>query len=197
MCEYQKPLNQSPEICASQKKDAILKDAVYITAQPQDAAQKTASVLAPESRNTSNISEGSQRAPHGAADNPFMPEIVAGKEGVEMTGKDETLAEAPALSKALGMALEAAPRKTLTLDTAKYQEMLDDPSLSEAQKEQIIEALWKIIVCFVDLGFGVSPLEDACGQLTQSDDQGHDAGGDVVSSRDHTLSETFNDVAAE
>ncbi|OXT01625.1 hypothetical protein B7H23_01245 [Notoacmeibacter marinus] len=61
---------------------------------------------------------------------------------------------------------------TLTLDTALYQKFLDDSDLSDAQKKEFLETLWTIIVGFVDLGFGVHPLQqadadlgsDGCGQ---------------------------------
>ena len=55
----------------------------------------------------------------------------------------------------------------LTIDYALYEQYLDDSDLSEAQKREFIETLWNIIVSFVDLGFGVHPLQqaatDGCG----------------------------------
>jgi hypothetical protein len=56
-------------------------------------------------------------------------------------------------------------RPTLTFDYQKYQPMLDDPSLSEEQKRQMLEALWSLITGFVDLGFAIDPAEETCGQL--------------------------------
>lgn len=58
----------------------------------------------------------------------------------------------------------------LTLDVGLYQDYLDDPSLSEEDKCELIAALWSIVVSFVDLGFGIHPLQQAqkdggaCGQ---------------------------------
>ncbi len=74
------------------------------------------------------------------------------------------------LSQDFCFALDKAAKPSLGIDTAKYQAYLDDPSLSEAQKEEIVQALWSIIVAFVDLGFGVHPLQEvldqeACGKL--------------------------------
>lgn len=109
----------------------------------------------------------------------------------------EGLDGASALNKALGMALETAPTKTLKVDVEKYQAWLDDPALSDEQKGQILEALWKIVLCFVDLGFGVSPLQEACGQLSESEGFCGEARQDVVSSDPSTLSNTFNKIAAE
>jgi len=54
--------------------------------------------------------------------------------------------------------------KKLEVDVDLYQEMLDHPSLTDTQKEQIIVALWEIIIAFVDLGFGVHPVQQACGK---------------------------------
>lgn len=52
----------------------------------------------------------------------------------------------------------AAPRRpTLTLDVALYEGYLADRDLDEGQKRALLEALWSIIVGFVDLGFAVEP----------------------------------------
>lgn len=99
---------------------------------------------------------------------------------------------APVHAEALGMALEVAPKKTLQVDIEKYQAWLDDPDLSEENKDQIIRALWQIIMCFVDLGFGVAPLQEACGQVSEGEGFCGTAKQDVVKSKSHTLSENFN-----
>ena len=36
--------------------------------------------------------------------------------------------------------------------------------MTDAQKEEFLQALWSIIVNFVELGFGVHPLQEVCGQ---------------------------------
>lgn len=59
---------------------------------------------------------------------------------------------------------DASARPIVTLDVAKYQAYLDDPNLSEEQKEEFLQAIWSIMVSFVDLGFGVHPLQEVCGQ---------------------------------
>ena len=55
-------------------------------------------------------------------------------------------------------------KSVVFVDAAKYQHMLDESGLDEAQKEEVLQALWSIIVAFVDLGFGVAPLSQSCGQ---------------------------------
>lgn len=52
-------------------------------------------------------------------------------------------------------------RQALTLDVDYYQSLMDDTDMSEDQKREFIEALWTIVVCFVDLGFGIHPLQQA------------------------------------
>ncbi|WP_141246512.1 hypothetical protein [Actibacterium ureilyticum] len=96
--------------------------------------------------------------PHFAGAGKRTP--MVGKEGADMDD----------LSQDFCFALDKAAKPSLGIDTAKYQAYLDDPSLSEAQKEEIVQALWSIIVAFVDLGFGVHPLQEvldqeACGKL--------------------------------
>lgn len=49
--------------------------------------------------------------------------------------------------------------------------------MSEAEKEEFLQALWQIIVSFVDLGFGVHPLQEVCGK---------DAGNISASAKDPT-----------
>ncbi len=49
--------------------------------------------------------------------------------------------------------------KTLTIDYALYEQYLDDSDLTVDQKREFLDTLWNIIVNFVDLGFGVHPLQ--------------------------------------
>ena len=71
-------------------------------------------------------------------------------------------------------------RRTLSLDVEKYQAMLDAPHLSETERSQLLEAIWLLVVSFVDLGFEVKPAENTCGQAF--DDSERPAAGslDVV-----------------
>lgn len=48
-------------------------------------------------------------------------------------------------------------RPTLMLDVSLYEEFLADRDLTEDQKRALLEALWTIIVGFVDLGFTIEP----------------------------------------
>jgi hypothetical protein len=51
------------------------------------------------------------------------------------------------------------PKPTLTLDVELFQHMLDDTNLSDAEKHEFLETLWHVIVEFVQLGWGVHPLQ--------------------------------------
>jgi len=53
----------------------------------------------------------------------------------------------------------ADSRPAVTVDIARYQALLDGEDLTDDQKRQFLETLWQIIVQFVDLGFGVHPLQ--------------------------------------
>ncbi|MFP7673501.1 hypothetical protein ACG74X_09100 [Marivita sp. S0852] len=64
----------------------------------------------------------------------------------------------------LSFAFSEHARPILTVDVERYQSYLDDTDMTDEQKQAFIEALWSIVVCFVDLGFGVHPLQEVCGQ---------------------------------
>ncbi len=49
---------------------------------------------------------------------------------------------------------------TLEVDLDYYQSYLDDLDISEEQKREVIEALWTIVVAFVDLGFGINTVQN-------------------------------------
>jgi len=58
---------------------------------------------------------------------------------------------------------ETAP-PSLSIDWDAYLPFFEDEDISEADKQELIEALWSIVVSFVDLGFGVHPVQQACGK---------------------------------
>lgn len=47
----------------------------------------------------------------------------------------------------------------LTFEIERYQAMLDGSDMTEAEKRDLLEALWSIVVGFVDLGFRVHPIQ--------------------------------------
>ncbi|MEC7298102.1 MAG: hypothetical protein VXW43_05410 [Pseudomonadota bacterium] len=50
-------------------------------------------------------------------------------------------------------------RKQLKVDVEHYQNYLDNNEMSEEQKADFMSALWTVIVAFVDLGYGVHPVQ--------------------------------------
>jgi len=52
----------------------------------------------------------------------------------------------------------------LTVDVERYQEYLDGTDMTDAQKEELLQALWSMVVTFVEMGFGVHPLQEVCGK---------------------------------
>lgn len=59
-------------------------------------------------------------------------------------------------------------RPTLAIDIERYQAYLDGSNMTEAQKSEFLQALWSIVVNFVELGFDVHPLQEVCGQDAES-----------------------------
>lgn len=49
--------------------------------------------------------------------------------------------------------------RVLTVDWDRYKAMLKDSDLTDTQKQEFVETLWSIIVTFVDLGFGLHPVQ--------------------------------------
>lgn len=59
---------------------------------------------------------------------------------------------------------EYRSRPTIAVDYDRYLHYLDDCGLDETKKREFIDALWSIIISFVDLGFGVHPLQQVIEQ---------------------------------
>ena len=52
----------------------------------------------------------------------------------------------------------------LKLDYDYYDELFDDLDISEQEKREYLEAVWTVIVSFVDLKFRIHPVQQACEQ---------------------------------
>lgn len=57
----------------------------------------------------------------------------------------------------------------LTIDWDLYSEMLAESDLSESETKEFIETLWSIVVAFVDLGFGIHPVQQATPESSGQD----------------------------
>ena len=60
----------------------------------------------------------------------------------------------------LKLDFDTSAKRILQVDIERYQRYLDDADMSEADKADILQALWQIIISFVDLGYGVHPLQE-------------------------------------
>ena len=96
----------------------------------------------------------------------------------------------------------------LTIDFELYAHHLENSDLTEDQKQEFLATLWSIVVTFVDLGFGIHPvqlaakdgrsentsdLSAACGQNGENNDLGTIIAADVLNS-DHTAQSDRQDA---
>ena len=49
----------------------------------------------------------------------------------------------------------------LTFDADEYRDYVEDMNLTREQEDELLQVLWWIIVQFVDLGFGIEPVQRA------------------------------------
>ncbi len=47
----------------------------------------------------------------------------------------------------------------ITVDVDEFEPLLKNPDLTEEQKRELLQALWNIVVAFIDFGFGVHPIQ--------------------------------------
>ena len=85
----------------------------------------------------------------------------------------------------------ASAERVLRVDVEEFQHHLDGANLTDEEKRQYLEAVWSIIVSFVDLGFGVHPVQQACGQLASAASSAAAPEPDAVDSKDQHLNEQF------
>lgn len=52
----------------------------------------------------------------------------------------------------------------LTFNWQDWLPYFEDAGIPDAQKREMIETLWQIVVAFVDLGFDLNPHQQSCGQ---------------------------------
>ncbi len=50
---------------------------------------------------------------------------------------------------------------TLKIDVDYYKSYLDDMDIPEEQKRELVETIFSIVLQFVDLGFGIAPVQQA------------------------------------
>lgn len=87
------------------------------------------------------------------------------------------------------------PRPVLTFDPVEYVGQLEDCDLTEAQQTELLQLLWQIVVQFVDLGFGIHPVQQAVDK-TATDSMGMDAESAPVVGLIHRSTATDQDSDA-
>lgn len=78
---------------------------------------------------------------------------------------------------------------SLSIDWELYGTYLEASDLSDEQKREVIEALWSIVISFVDLGFGIHPVQQAC---EPKDKSGIFLSDDLLSSLQKQISTEFD-----
>ncbi len=74
----------------------------------------------------------------------------------------EIVDESPSDNETQGIqVVDSAGRPALTLNVDDYRKYVEALNLSEEQEQELLETLWTIIVQFVDLGFGIAPVQKA------------------------------------
>ncbi|MBM7069948.1 hypothetical protein [Actibacterium sp. 188UL27-1] len=142
---------QGAEICGSPADHGIMK-------VEQSCASRALPTAKADLADGISRAEGTIEHPHEADECSRVSANWVGKEGAIMSDERN-------LFNQLGLPPTAKP--SVEIDVAKYQACLDDPTLSDAQKKEIISALWSMMMAFVDLGLGVHPAQEVCGQVSQ------------------------------
>ena len=94
--------------------------------------------------------------------------------------------EARQFDDAVNAISESTARNRLEVDLERFQHHLDDPSLSPEQRDEFLSALWFIVSTFVELGFDVHPLQQACGKGQNDLDCSGNSESDGVGSKGYT-----------
>lgn len=65
---------------------------------------------------------------------------------------------------------EHAKMPSLQVDWEVYAQMLEASDWSDARKREFIETMWSLVMTFVDLGYGIHPIQQACGESNSLDE---------------------------
>jgi len=69
----------------------------------------------------------------------------------------------------------------LAFDAEEFCQYVADYELTEAQQAELLEALWAIMVAFVDIGFCIHPVQQASGSSPSCQDLASTFGGMLAS----------------
>lgn len=71
----------------------------------------------------------------------------------------------------------------MDFDPTPYMHHLADMSLSDEQKTELLETMWQIMLHFVDLGLGITPMQQAMDKSIQPKTTISSEFADVVKSK--------------
>lgn len=86
----------------------------------------------------------------------------------------------------------ASGRPSIGIDPAKYLAFLEDMDAPEEDKLELLSVVAAIVVSFVDMGFGVHPVQLACGELTKELELGDQTDSDGTN---HKSQNPFEDTS--
>ena len=66
----------------------------------------------------------------------------------------------------LRVTFEAAARRIIKVDVERYQSYLDDTGMTDQQKKDFLQAMWLVMMSFVEIGFEVHPIQHVCGKAS-------------------------------
>lgn len=185
---------QQTQICVPEKRHAKLKVETQIKEQSSDALMiSDATAQNPSAGFSRDMKEQSHPTMLDGMECSAAHAPHERKNGETMLEDDQT--EEPDLAEELGLIMDAAPKRSLGIDVAKYQAYLDDEDLSDAQKEQIVLAVFQIMSAFVQLGYGVHPLQEVCGQVEGKVDRSKRADSNDSTTSQKTMNKEFERAA--
>lgn len=88
----------------------------------------------------------------------------------------------------------------ITVDVERYEHFLENENLTPDQKEQLLQAIWSVVVECVSIGFGVHPLqqiENPCGQDTLEPQPSPQADDDLLYLDHQFIAEHFAHASRE
>lgn len=76
----------------------------------------------------------------------------------------------------------AAGKPSAELDFAAFLHLLDDTDAPEAEKLELLSVISDIMAAYVDMGFGIHPVQQAGGQVSERDVERSDQGSELLKS---------------
>lgn len=79
---------------------------------------------------------------------------------------------------------DATAKNIVEVDVEKYIQFLEESDLSDVQKREFIETIYLILINFIDIGFGIHPIQHVFDEI---DPKTIDMPGDVSDNKDNSI----------